>query len=192
MERGGKAGLDSISCLAGTLVWPVAHSADSHTPSGCVQVGDTEFLHPQGPWLHKLVQTLLSTKQTRPYSERQGRQGDRWATNERRGAFRVSSVEGSGWRERAVGTGRAGRGSLRLTVLGAGHARGRCKQQGRALWVAVLGQLHPAGRDAHTLTPRRGSPGLSWGLWLRRRGGGPSLCPAPGRCPLASEPQEVS
>lgn len=48
MERGGKAGLDSISCLAGTLVWPVAHSADSHTPSGCVQVGDTEFLHPQG------------------------------------------------------------------------------------------------------------------------------------------------
>ena len=76
MEPGGKAGLDSISCLAGTLMWPVAHSADSHTPSGRVQVGDTEFLRPQGPRLHGLVQTALSTKQTRPYSERRGRQGD--------------------------------------------------------------------------------------------------------------------
>lgn len=48
MEPGGKAGLDSISCLAGTLMWPVAHSADSHTPSGHVQVGDTEFCVPRG------------------------------------------------------------------------------------------------------------------------------------------------
>lgn len=163
MERGGKAGLDSISCLAGTLMWPVAHSADSHTPSGCLQVRDMEFLHPQGPWLHGLVQTLLSTKQTRPYSERQGRQGDRWVTNQNRGAFRVSSVEGSGWRERAVGTGRPGKASLRLTVLGAGVCTRAVpgKQQGRALWVGGAWSVTPSRLRCPHLNTQEG---VTWAV----------------------------
>lgn len=101
-----------------------------------------------GATLHRLVRTPLSTKQTRPYSERQGQQGDGRQTKSDLigGTFRLSSVERIRVTEVQWGQ-KPGRASEAHCPVcrgvhegGARHMAGKGTVGGR-----VLGQLRLAG-----------------------------------------------